>query len=196
MPRYILQTDSIIEPVTLDEARKHVRIDNDYDDSVLTLQIAAARKYCEQYTSLAFINQIWSAIYDFKDFMYDRKFYLNFGNIQQVNSINAYDNKNDANLIPSNDYMVSGTRITLNDNYYYQNINFRYFDSFIINYTVGFGVDASFVPQPLKQAILLLVGHWYENRGALFQGVGGKSELEELPLGVRALLDSYRLYNI
>jgi uncharacterized phiE125 gp8 family phage protein len=34
-----------------------------------------------------------------------------------------------------------------------------------ITVTAGFGAAAADVPEPLRQAILALVGHWYEHRG-------------------------------
>lgn len=41
-------------------------------------------------------------------------------------------------------------------------------------------------PENIQQAVLLLVGHWYENREAV---VVGDSATDELPLSVSALLD-------
>ncbi len=34
-----------------------------------------------------------------------------------------------------------------------------------IEVRVGFGAEAADVPPPLRQAVLLLVAHWFENRG-------------------------------
>ena len=38
--------------------------------------------------------------------------------------------------------------------------------------TVGYGDAAGDVPEPLRQAIRLLVAHWYENRGLVALGDG------------------------
>lgn len=48
------------------------------------------------------------------------------------------------------------------------------------------------VPEDLKAALLLLVGHWFENREAV--NIGNISS--EVPLGVEALLQNYRIYAI
>lgn len=197
MIRYELQTDSIIEPVTLAEAKLHVRVDNDADDTVITNQIKSARRYCEKYTARAFINQTWLAYFDFRDFLYKRAFYLPFGKIRSITSINVYDVNNVATPIPTDKYSVSAARINLNDGYYYNTVtNYRNFDTLEINWVVGYGETADDVPQDLKQAILLLVGHWYENRGAIYEVLGGKSDLETLPLGVLNLLDAHRIYTV
>jgi uncharacterized phiE125 gp8 family phage protein len=42
-------------------------------------------------------------------------------------------------------------------------------------------------PEDIKQAVVLLVGHWFENREAVVAG----SSQEQMPLAVDALLDSH-----
>jgi uncharacterized phiE125 gp8 family phage protein len=44
------------------------------------------------------------------------------------------------------------------------------------------------VPLPIKQAVLLMVGHWYRSRQAVVVG----TIASQLPLGVDALLSTYR----
>ena len=53
----------------------------------------------------------------------------------------------------------------------------------VIQVVVGYGDDAD-VPQEYKQAILLLLGHWYENREQVTVGEVAR----EIPMGVEALL--------
>ncbi|WP_193171259.1 head-tail connector protein [Nisaea nitritireducens] len=54
-------------------------------------------------------------------------------------------------------------------------------------FTCGYG-DAADIPAPIKQAIKLMVGEWYSKREAT---VG--QPVNELPLGVGALLASFRV---
>jgi len=59
-----------------------------------------------------------------------------------------------------------------------------------VEFVAGFG-DASKVPQGIKQAILLMVGHWYENREAVtMQG----NNAGELPMAVDSLLMMHRIW--
>lgn len=46
------------------------------------------------------------------------------------------------------------------------------------------------VPEPIRFAILLLVGHWYRNREAVVIG----ASVANLPFAVDALLQPYRIY--
>ena len=52
-----------------------------------------------------------------------------------------------------------------------------------VQVVVGYGDDAN-VPYNLKQAMLLLIGHWYESREAVIVGTISA----ELPMGVNSLL--------
>jgi uncharacterized phiE125 gp8 family phage protein len=54
-------------------------------------------------------------------------------------------------------------------------------------YEAGYESDDD-APEDIKQAVLLLVGHWNENREAV---VVGDTATDELPLAVSALLDPH-----
>lgn len=59
-----------------------------------------------------------------------------------------------------------------------------------IRYTAGWATAA--VPAPIKSAVLLLVGHWYQNRSAAKVG----EAIVETPMGVDALLAPYRFLRV
>lgn len=46
------------------------------------------------------------------------------------------------------------------------------------------------LPADLRQAVLMLVGHYYENREASLVGVSA----EEVPFGVREIIDQHRAW--
>ena len=58
-----------------------------------------------------------------------------------------------------------------------------------IDLTAGYGAAASDVPGPLRQALLLLVAHWYENREPIAVG----SPDMAVPGAVSELLEPYRM---
>jgi uncharacterized phiE125 gp8 family phage protein len=55
-----------VEPVTLAEAKNHLRLDADLttDDTLVTMLIAAARRYAESYTGRSFVAQGWRLVAD------------------------------------------------------------------------------------------------------------------------------------
>ena len=50
------------EPVTLEEAKNFCKIDVDDDDTLITSLITAARRMCEDYTNIGFINREVTAV--------------------------------------------------------------------------------------------------------------------------------------
>ena len=59
-----------------------------------------------------------------------------------------------------------------------------------VRYRAG-AEDPLDVPEPIKLAILLLIGHWYEHREA-----SSGTQLHNLPLGVDALIAPYRVARV
>jgi len=61
-----------------------------------------------------------------------------------------------------------------------------------VDVAVGYGDAPGDVPQPLRQAIKLLVAHWYENRGLIALG----QPVAVLPASAAALLAPYRVLSL
>ena len=57
-----------------------------------------------------------------------------------------------------------------------------------IDFSAGFGASGLNVPQPLRQAIQLLVTHWYEHRSTVVMG----DPAGAMPYGYRELVGPYR----
>jgi uncharacterized phiE125 gp8 family phage protein len=62
-------------------------------------------------------------------------------------------------------------------------------DAVSINFTAGYGPTSATVPHRVKQAIKLLVAHWFKNREAVLTGTISK----ELELAVHSLLNQIRV---
>lgn len=58
--------------------------------------------------------------------------------------------------------------------------------SVIVRFRVGYGDDPDDIPMPIRQAMLLIIGHWYENRSQV-----EACELNEIPMGSTTLLSSF-----
>src|SRR5262245_14803327 len=52
------------EPVSLDEARQHLRVTDPVDDGIILGQLAAAREWCETWTGRSFLTQTWRLTLD------------------------------------------------------------------------------------------------------------------------------------
>ncbi|HIE72284.1 MAG TPA: hypothetical protein EYP98_20125 [Planctomycetes bacterium] len=61
-----------------------------------------------------------------------------------------------------------------------------------IDFTAGYGTEASDVPEPIRQALLLLVSHWYERRDPIEVGAANTM----VPVPVSQLLEPYKVHSL
>jgi uncharacterized phiE125 gp8 family phage protein len=176
-----LKTEPDNEPVTLEEAKLHCRVDTDDDDDLIGSLITAAREYCEGFQNRAYVSQVWELWLDgFPATPFD----IPKPPLLSIDSIKYYDTDNTE--YDFDDYYADTEstpgRLELNYLESWPSVTLRDINGVCITFTAGYG-DADDVPQSVKQAILLLVGHWYENREQ-----GSPTELKDIPLGVSSLL--------
>ncbi len=175
-------TGPVIEPVTLSEAKLHLRVDTSADDALITALIAAAREMIEERTGLALLTQTRDALA--LAFPAERYIELLYPPVQSVTGV--YYTETDGSseqTLSAAAYTLSvwNARITLKSGYAWPSGEMR------VRYVCGYTAAAS-VPQRLRQAVLLLIGHWYENREATQNG----TVLREIPLAVEALINLER----
>ncbi len=175
----------ISEPVTLTEAKAQCRVDISDDDALITSLIVAARQYCEGIDWLAYMTQTIEFWLD--GWPADDEIELPRPPLQSVASVEYYD--------------VNGVKYTLATSVYdvdlvstpgaiylkylqtWPTLQLRDRNAICITYDAGWDTPA-YMPQTIKQAILLLVGYWYEQRESVLIGTISKS----IEFGVNALL--------
>ena len=188
---YVITEAPKAEPISLEEAKAHLRVDGEDEDALISGLIKAARNYAENYTNRAFVTQTITAYLDFFPARYCIE--LPKPNLQNVVHIKYYDSDNAEHTFSSDNYFVDDIsfvgRVALNYGKSWPSFTPRRVNAVEIEYVAGYG-DAVKVPESIKQAMLLLVGHWYHNREA--EGQVGK----ELEFSVKALLNLERVINV
>lgn len=181
-------TEPVTEPVSLEEAKAHLRVDGADDDALLGRLITAARRAAEQLTGRAFITQTWDLYLDVAP-----SFALKLPRPPLQSAIvTTYGDDDQAVVFDASSYLVDTVcdpgRLVPKTNW---PTGLRVANGFQVRFVAGYGAAAD-VPDDIKQGILLLVGHLYENREAVVVGtISG-----ELPLGVKELLQPYRLLRV
>lgn len=197
-----------VEPVTVDQARLHCRIDTVDDDDILAIYIQAAREWAEMYLNRALITQTLTVAMAHSRphagwpylgltaplFVLPLWFTWNLvqrGNIelprspaQSVVSVAVGTwGQPDVTLVAGTDYDVDLTmqpgRLFVRP----QTTSWPQ-DHVAITFTAGYGDTAAALPASIVNAILLIVAFLYENRG----DVGG-----DMPTAAKMLLTPYRL---
>lgn len=185
--RPVLLTGPTMEPVSLDDIKNHLRVDLADDDELITAYMLTARRTCERIGRKKFVSQTWDLWMDS---------FVGVGTIQLPKSMSPlgsvvhvkyWDLDDIESTVNAANYIVDTTsqpaRIVLKTDQTWPADVLREVNGVDIQVVVGFGDDAD-VPEEYKQAIKLLVGHFYENREDIIVG----SQVHEIPMGVKDLL--------
>lgn len=179
----------IIEPVSLEEAKLHCRVETDADDSIIEGWIKTAREYCEKFQNRAYCQQTWELWLD--DFPKVGQLQIPRPPLILVDSIKYYDVDDVEYDFDPTEYFVDTKNepgwVALNYGSTWPSETLRPANGVCITFTAGYEPgeydDAENVPSDVKSAIKLLIGHWYENREAT-----GAANIKDIPKGVDALL--------
>lgn len=187
------------EPITLAQAKNHLRLDNGLtaDDDLIQLLISTARREAEALTDRSFITQRWRLTLDG---FYRREnpctIELDRGLVQSVDRIGYLDMARQLQAID----LTPGATIVATD---FSRLPARLTPIFgevwpiaipeigvvEIDYTAGYGDDPDDVPAGIRQWILMRVATMYDHREEVELVARGK--IEQIPF-VNGLLDPYR----
>jgi uncharacterized phiE125 gp8 family phage protein len=191
-----LETAPAIEPITLADLKNDIKVDSDleFDDLLIGSLLTAARKWVENTARRALVTQSWALWLD--DWPADDWIAVPRPPIQSVDSIKYYDNSDNEYTLSSSVYQVDtisepGRVVLRSGQAWPSSIELRPANAVAVNFTAGYGGDETAIPEEYKQAIRLLVGHWYENRGAV---ASTGAVPKEVPFGVMALLWQDRVF--
>jgi uncharacterized phiE125 gp8 family phage protein len=180
---------AIIEPVSLEELRLHCRIDDDYIDEngLLSTYIRAAREYCEDYTGRHFSEKTLGFSGCFPESRKPIELSPNFDDILYVEYI---DSKGTNQSIAQTDLYVDhfGLHGSIQPKAAWPLTAPNHPHPVTIHFECGSGE----CPLAVKQSILLLAAHWYQNREGSTIGVASK----EAEYSVHSLLEHLRVINV
>lgn len=167
------------EPVTLAEAKLHLKIDHSDEDELITALITAAREFCEDYARISIPLQVWRLKLNSVGGVY----YLPRPPVVAIQSVTVDDTE-----------VTEGFRLISERAAYFENtIASTIPGCVVIEYQAGY----ENVPAVLKQAILMLIAYLYESR----QGEPAEVKYNvqavlapNMPAGVAAILSRYRVH--
>ncbi|NDB18514.1 MAG: hypothetical protein EB027_04520, partial [Actinobacteria bacterium] len=156
--------------MTLAEAKAHCRVDTSDDDTYIGTLITAARQWVEEYLDRTLVHTQWTVRMD--SFPYEielpRPPVATAGTTTAVSLTYTLGDESTATLSTSS-YRVdrdstpavvrqlrSGTWPANLDDY----------NAVTVTYWAGYGATGASVPAAIRHAMLMLISHWYETRGA------------------------------
>jgi uncharacterized phiE125 gp8 family phage protein len=183
-----LNTPPAVEPVTLAQAKAHLKVDTTDDDALITALISAARARAEWHTGRALITQGWTLWLDC--WPASGAIEVPLPPLQSITSVTTYARDDSASVMDSALYTIDAVsapgRLALKSDAA-PPTNLRAVNAIAVAFTAGYGDAAGDVPQILNEAILELIAYLYENRG---------EAPAELPLAALALLAPYRILKL
>ena len=183
-----------VEPVSLAEAKAHLRVDIDTDDAYISALIVAAREYCETYLDETMLHTQYVMKLDMfpVEIELPRPPMAQGGTFTAVTITYTLDNGSTATLEESR-YRVDRDAKPGVIRYPYSSSwpeHLHDFNAVTVRWFGGRGATGAAVPQRVRNAILWLCGMWYERRMA-----ADTMTANEIPFGVKALLDSAKWGN-
>jgi uncharacterized phiE125 gp8 family phage protein len=163
------------------------------DEAYLETLIEMASDYTELYLMRSLITQTWEI---WLDEWPEDPYEVRYPPLISVTSIKYYDTDNTEYTMDAADYYVDTTsepgRIGLAYGCTWPSETLRPINGIKITISAGYGAAATDVPQAIRHAILLLIGHMYENR-EMVMATGAIPK--EIPMSYKALLAPYTTYS-
>lgn len=180
------------EPVSLAETKLHLRVDHDDEDALISELIKVAIEMVEDGTWRALMTQTWELRMDHWPSM---PLEMPKPPLQSIVSIKYLDSYGVENTVASSVYDVDTFsepgRLFFKSGESWPGENLSEHGAVRIQFKAGC-LLATDVSYKLKAAILLLVGHFYENREQVIVSSGLNPV--ELPMGVYALMASEKVW--
>jgi len=168
------------------------------EDDLIESLITTARQYCEGFQNRAYITQTWELWLD--TFPSRNYIEIPLPPLQEIAdpaspTIKYYDTDDTGVAFSSDNYFVDVKnepgRIALNYGETWPSTTLRPVNGVCVTFLAGYGDAASDVPEKVKQAMKLLIGHLYENREAV---ATTGAVPQKLPMAVEALLWQNRVF--
>tara|TARA_R110002012_G_scaffold55882_1_gene142598 strand:+ start:2779 stop:3357 length:579 start_codon:yes stop_codon:yes gene_type:complete len=173
---------------TTAEAKDFLKVDTTADDTLIDNLIKAATQSCEEYTNQYFMDTLVTQYSD--NWM---EFYRLYKSpVSSLTHIKYYDSTDTLQTLAASNYILDNAskpaRIGLAVDGELPTLADR-INAVEVKYTVGYGTASTDVPDGIKQAVLLTLGNFYENRQTVITG----RTATELPLSSQYLLNQYKI---
>ena len=188
---FVVDTAAAVAILTTAEAKAHLKVDTSADDTLIENLISAATESAQIFTNRFFIN---TTLNQFGDTWSDLATLFK-SPVSSVTHVKYYDSDNTQQTLATSVYQKDlehqPARIGLKPNQSFPSLADR-LNAVECQYVVGYGSAASDVPQGIKQAVLLTIGNWYQNREEVVVG----RIATELPKSAQYLLEQYKVQTL
>lgn len=196
--RLSLISSSTSEPLTRTETKLHLRVESSVtdDDALIDNLIEAARGHVERITGRQLINATYDAKLDgFPNSSYEIE--LPRPPLSSITSVSYVDSAGSSQTWASSQYQsdapsgptAEAGRLMPAYGITYPSTRIDIYNAVTVRYVAGYGSSSQLenIPEAIRLAMLLTIGHWYEHREAVMVG----TITAEMPMSAKALLAPY-----
>ena len=188
----ILLTAPAGEPISLADMKTFLRIEHSDDDATISALIAGARIHIEAHPRRALMTQSWRLTRDV--WPGSGRLPLLPAPLRTLLAVRVFRADGTAQLLDPAGFGID--RIAAPAVLTFERGALpapgRIAGGIELDIEAGYGAAASDVPEPLRQAIRLLVAHWYENRAL----IAASGEVARVPYSVAGLIAPSRVISL
>lgn len=188
----VLVTAPTVEPVTLTEAKSHLRVTVSDEDAYITSLVSAARGIAESFLNRALLDQTW----DWQLAGFRPSLEVPHAPLQSVTYIKYIDGNGTLQTLATSEYAVVDVLSTSGPG----RIVPAYGKSWpavrglpndvTVRFLAGYGAATSAVPDPIKWAVLLILAELYARRESALVG----APIVSVPYSAEALMLPYVMH--
>jgi len=186
-------TPPTAEPVSLDLVKQQIRIIHDDEDVLIESYIKASRQYCEDVQGRAYIEQ--TIRYTLDRWPSRRWITLPRAPLMSVTHVKYTDIDGNVETLDVADYTVDiktePGRVVLKNGKSWPSVSLSPQNAIEVEFKAGYGSTVANVPATSKQAIMMLVAHYYENR----ETIASRGHIpQQVPMATTHLLNMDQVY--
>jgi uncharacterized phiE125 gp8 family phage protein len=187
-----LITAPAAEPLTLTEAKLHLRVEHTTDDDLITALIQAARERAEHLLGRVLITQTWARVLDAFPAV---EIELGLLPAQSITSITYVDAAGATQTLDSADYSLDSTTplgwVLPSEDLDVWPTTLDTANAVTVTFVAGYGASGASVPAAIRAWMKMEIGTMYAHREGIVAGMS----VADLPGGYHErLLDPYRVW--
>jgi uncharacterized phiE125 gp8 family phage protein len=190
-----LVTPATNPALTTAEAKAHLRVDSSDEDTLIDSLVAAATRHLLRTHGLVLTSEIWDFTptdlegYELDGFSSGTEdIRVPLHPLQSVTSVTYVDEDGDSQTFDAANYIVvPGAvpgRIRLGYDKEWPDARSQP-NAVVVRAVFGYGDEGTDVPENLRHAIRLLIGHWFENRESVVVGATPKALEQSVGMLIR-----------
>ena len=198
MAGIVVSTAPTQEPITIQDVKDYLRLEDSLDERVLQDLIETARIFCEEHTGRALMTQTLTMTVDAYDELADPLWegwktgpYLNYykdyidlvkSPVQSVTSVKTYNDADEATTMAASKYYVDNAReparVVLRTGETFPTA-LRVANAIEVVFVAGY-TSQSLVPAPLRIGMMQHIAFMYEHRGDMYEAATEPRTLKKL----------------